>query len=248
MDLIKSGLVWLTAVCFLVILFPVTFVIWLLVLPFDRGRRVMHKILVYQSVAMSRIIPIWKIRIEGREKAIGTGACVLISNHQSILDILLVNCLGYRFKWVSKVENMKVPLLGWYLRMADYITVDRGNDESKSEMLARSLDCLRSGTSVMLFPEGTRSFNGEIGFFKRGAFLLAIQAGVPIVPVLLDGTSGILPKHGLVFGSGYRVQIRVLDPVLPEDFGTTDENVLAARFCSIYREELQKMRSGDPQK
>ena len=107
-----------------------------------------------------------------------------------------------------------LPVLGWYLRMAGYITVNRGNEESKAEMLERSYQCLKQGISIMIFPEGTRSVDGEIGFFKRGAFQLAIQAGVPILPVVIDGTTGILPKHGLKFRSGYHVRIKVLDPVI----------------------------------
>ena len=175
MDIIKSVIVWITALCFLGILFPLTFIIWCLVLPFDRQRFVTHWLLVYQSVIISALIPIWKIKIEGREKALSDSAYVIIANHQSILDILLINCLRYRFKWISKIENIRLPVLGWYLRMAGYITVNRGNEESKAEMLEKSDQCLRSGISIMIFPEGTRSLDGEIGFFKRGAFQLAIQ-------------------------------------------------------------------------
>ena len=243
MDVLKSILVWFIAVCFLAILFPVTFLVWLVLYPFDTERRVTHRILIWQSVAISWLVPIWKIRIEGREKAARNITCVIISNHQSILDILLVNCLGYRFKWISKIENMKVPVLGWYLRMAGYITVDRGNDESKAAMLGIALAALRRGCSIMIFPEGTRSADGNVGFFKRGAFQLAMEAGVPILPVVLDGTAGILPKHGLKFRSGYNVRIRVLDPVPPAEFGTDDPDTLAGRFGSLIRSELSSMRA-----
>lgn len=242
MDFLKSVVVWLSALCFMVILFPVTLIIWLIVLPFDRERVVVHWILVYQSVIMSAIIPIWKIRIEGREKASPNTTYVIISNHQSVLDILLINCLRYRFKWISKIENMKVPVLGWYLRMAGYLTVNRGNEDSKAEMLEKALICLKKGNSIMIFPEGTRSVNGDIGFFKRGAFLLAMQAGVPVLPILIDGTSEILPKHGLKFRSGYKVHIRVLDPVFPAEFATDNPDLLAAEFCGMMKSELSKMR------
>ena len=94
----------------------------------------------------------------------------------------------------------------------------------------------------MLFPEGTRSLNKEIGFFKRGAFQLALQAGVPILPVLIDGTGGILPKHGFIFGNGRHIRIRVLDPVKPEDFGTDIPDELASRFGSMMTAELKKLR------
>src|SRR5660397_232461 len=108
MNVLKSIIVWLVGIAYVIFFFPLTFLIWLLVL----------------------LLPIWKIRIEGREKGLKETSFVIISNHQSILDILLINCLRYRFKWISKIENVRVPFLGWYLRMANYITVDRGNEES----------------------------------------------------------------------------------------------------------------------
>ena len=126
--------------------------------------------------------------------------------------------------------------------MAGYITVDRGNDESKAEMLGRSFQCLKHGISIMIFPEGTRSADGDIGFFKRGAFQLAIEAGVPILPVLIEGTAGILPRHGFKLGSGYHVNIKVLDPVSPSEFGKFTPEVLAAKFQKIMQDELRDLR------
>src|SRR5512137_2794591 len=131
MDLIKSAIVWFIAVSFLIILFPLTFIIWFLLLPFDRNRVVTHWIITYQSIVLTHILPIWKIHIEGLEKIDRKQTYVFISNHQSILDVLLLNNLRCRYKWISKIENVKMPILGWYLWMADYITVDRGNEDSK---------------------------------------------------------------------------------------------------------------------
>jgi 1-acyl-sn-glycerol-3-phosphate acyltransferase len=251
MNVAKSILVWSIAIFFIGVLFPVVFVIWVIVLPFDRERRLIHRILIWQSLIIIRLAPVWKIKIEGRKKAAEGVTYVIISNHQSVLDILMLNCLRYRYKWISKIEIMRVPVLGWYLRMADYITVNRGDEESKAEMLEKSLECLQDGCSIMIFPEGTRSLTGDIGFFKRGAFLLAIQASVPILPVVLDGTSDILPKHGLMLRSGYNVRIRVLDPVMPAEFGTNDPDELASMLSSIMRSELHLMKEeksyNDPQ-
>jgi 1-acyl-sn-glycerol-3-phosphate acyltransferase len=243
MDCLKSIIVWITGICFMVILFPLTFIIWLLVLPFDKERIVIHWLLIYQSFILTRIIFIWKIRIEGREKAVKGTTYVIISNHQSILDILFIDSLRYRFKWISKIENTNVPFLGWYLRMADYLTVDRGDEVSKSLMLEKAFRCLERGTSIMIFPEGTRSVDKEIGFFKRGAFQLALQADVPILPILIDGTGGILPKHGLIFRSGQHIKIKVLDPVLPSAFSTDNPDKLAIELSSIMKSELIKLRS-----
>ncbi len=220
-----------------------TFIIWLLVLPFDRRRSVLHWILVYQSFILVWLMPIWKIDIKGREKAVPGTTYVIISNHQSILDILMMNCLRYRYRWISKIENVSVPVLGWYIRMAKYITVDRGDEESKAEMLEKSYNCLKEGISIMMFPEGTRSLDNEIGFFKRGAFQLAMQTNVPILPVVIDGTGGILPKHGFIFGSNHRITIRVLDPVLPASFNSKTPEDLALKVQTLMADYLKDIRA-----
>jgi len=243
MDVLKSIFVWLAGIVFAILFFPLTFIIWVLTLPFDRDREITHWILTRQSWLLVLLLPIWKIRIEGRTKVKKGTTYVIISNHQSILDILLINCLRYRFKWISKIENMKVPVLGWYLRMAGYIIVDRGNKESKEEMLERSRLCLNKGVSIMLFPEGTRSPDCEIGFFKRGAFQLAINTGKSILPVLIDGSGGVLPKHGLIFNTGHRIKIKVLDPVPPESFNTEDPDTLALYFSTFMTEALKELRA-----
>ena len=242
MDIIKSIIVWLIGTCYVLVTFPLTLITLLLALPFDRERIIIHMFLMYQSKFFLYLIPIWKIRAEGRERAIKGNTYVIISNHQSILDILLMNSLRYQYKWISKIENFNVPVIGWYLKMARYFTVDRGNEESKIEMLEKSYRCLQKGISIMIFPEGTRSPDNEIGFFKRGAFQLALQANVPILPVLIDGTGGILPKHGLIIGSGHHIRIKVLDPINPKDFGTDNPENLALKLGSFMTTGLKELR------
>jgi 1-acyl-sn-glycerol-3-phosphate acyltransferase len=211
-------------------------------MPFDRKRRATHAMLILQGMFLAYAVPVWSIRIEGRRKARKDDTYVIICNHQSILDILLINCLRYRFKWISKIENSRVPFVGLYLKMADYITVNRGDSESKEKMLAEAYSCLKEGTSVMIFPEGTRSPDGNISFFRRGAFQLALSARVPVLPVLIDGTCNVLPKHGLIFGGFHSITIRVLDPVSPEAFGTDNCDELAAKFQSLMTNALSQLR------
>ncbi len=244
MDILKSAFLWLVGVIIIVVTFPMIFIIWLMALPFDSERKVMHRMMIYLSLILTYLMPVWKVKINGREKAARNETYIVISNHQSVLDILFLNCLKYRFKWVSKIENLKVPVVGWYLRMADYITVDRGNKESKEKMLERCYITLKKGISVMMFPEGTRSSDREIGFFRRGAFEMAINAKKSILPVLIDGTGGILPKHGMVFSTGHKVNIRVFDPVAPESFGTDDPDILSQKFHNFMTEALKELRAG----
>lgn len=243
MDILKSIIVWLIGICFVLVTFPLTLLLWILTFPFDKDKVLIHMFLMYQSLVISHLIPIWKIQIEGREKAQKALTYVIISNHQSILDILLINCLRYKYKWVSKIENLNVPVIGWYLKMADYLIVDRENDDSKAGMLDRSYNYLKKGISIMMFPEGTRSQNNEIGFYKRGAFQLAIQTNTALLPVLIDGTGGILPKHGLIFRSRHHIMIRVLDPVDPADFDTENPDILALKINTAMKSALAELRS-----
>ncbi len=244
MDIFKSLFVWIFSLTYTIILFPVSFIIWLLLYPFDQERVVMHWWLVIQGCLLTKLIPIWRTSVEGREKALVRTPYIIISNHQSILDILIMNCLLFRFRWISKIENYKVPVLRWYLRMAKYIIVDRGNKESKTGMMEKSAECLRKGISIMMFPEGTRSPDGEIAPFKLGAFQLALMTDKSILPVIVDGTGGVLPKHGLLFSSGNILRIKVLDPVHPGSFRTGDPEELASKFRNLMVAELKKMREG----
>lgn len=227
----------------MVVFFPLNLLIRVLTLPFDRKKLAVHWFLSYQSSILQNIIPFWKVKTEGREKAIKGTPYVIIANHQSMLDVLFLNSLRYKYKWISKIENTKVPLIGWYLKMAGYITIFRGNDASKAEMFEKSLACLNEGISIMIFPEGTRSLNNEVGFFKKGAFQIALMADVPILPVLLNGTGEILPKHARILGKNRNVNIRVLDPVYPASFGSDNPEIIAAEFQKFMTAELNKLRN-----
>jgi 1-acyl-sn-glycerol-3-phosphate acyltransferase len=244
MDTLISVLVWLICLPLAGLLFPVSLFIWFITFPFDNERMIMHRWLVWQSNFFSYSVPLWKIKVEGREKARKGTPYIIISNHQSTLDVLILNCLRYQFRWISKIENFRVPVIGWYLTMAKYITVDRGNKESKAEMMEQAAKSLKKGISIMIFPEGTRSTDREIGPFKLGAFQLALMTDKSILPVVIEGTGGVLPKHGIIFSRGHILRIKVLDPVSPGMFGTADPEELASRFRSLMAEELKKLRSG----
>jgi 1-acyl-sn-glycerol-3-phosphate acyltransferase len=232
MDLLISFPAWLIGIALMIIFFPLSMLLWVVTWPFDRERILFHWWLVVQGNIIVWIIPLWKIRVEGRKKGERGKAYVIISNHQSMLDVMILNRLCYKLRWISKIENYRVPVIGWYLRMAKYITIDRGNKDSKAVMMGISAETLRKGISIMIFPEGTRSLNGEIGPFKNGAFELAMMTGE------------VLPKHGLVMSGGYKLKIRVLDPVYPWSFGTADPGQLARKFHNLLSDELMKMRNG----
>ncbi|MDX9929250.1 MAG: 1-acyl-sn-glycerol-3-phosphate acyltransferase [Bacteroidales bacterium] len=233
MDSFRSSFTWVFGISFIVLMFPITILIWFLGYPFDPERRAVHRWLLFQGRFLSRTIPIWKLKIEGLEKISGNHAYVIISNHQSILDIILLNNIRCDFRWVSKVENFRVPILGPSMKMAKYISIERGNKESALRMMAEAVSSLERNISIMMFPEGTRSKSTTLLPFKTGAFQMALKTDKPILPVVIDGTGMVLPKKGHRFRSGNRLVIKVLDPVYPGSFGTGDAEELAAKFRDI---------------
>jgi 1-acyl-sn-glycerol-3-phosphate acyltransferase len=166
----------------------------LVTLPFDRNRVVAGRFLRYVGNGISRCFPPWRLEIQGRWPE--GGPFVVVANHQSILDILMLTRVPHEMKWVAKEELFSIPWAGWMMRIAGDIPIRRGDAESGGEALARAREYLARGMSVMIFPEGTRSAKGTLLPFKSGAFRLAIDAGVPVLPIAVHGTAQGMPKGG----------------------------------------------------
>jgi 1-acyl-sn-glycerol-3-phosphate acyltransferase len=127
-----------------------------------------------------------------------------MANHQSNFDIpVLLGHLTVQFRWLAKVELFKIPIFGRAMRKAGYISIDRYNRESAFESLKVAANKIKSGVSVLIFPEGTRSRDGKIQPFKKGGFVLAIDSGVPIVPVVINGTQPIMAKGKFRVNTGH---------------------------------------------
>ncbi|HUL58090.1 MAG TPA: lysophospholipid acyltransferase family protein [Anaeromyxobacteraceae bacterium] len=224
-----SVVYWAYAVAIMPPLMAGAILIWLVTLPFDRRRVVLH---LYSCVWGSLYVwsnPLWRVRIEGREKLPWKGPAVLVANHLSLLDILVLYDLFRPFKWVAKAELFKVPFVGWNMWINDYVRVLRGDRESIKEMMDHCRRHLARGTPVLLFPEGTRSQDGRLQRFKDGAFRLATDAGCPLFPIAISGTFDALPKHGLVMRDRARILVKVLEPLHPQDFASSDALRDAAR-------------------
>src|SRR5262249_7822847 len=146
-------------------------------------------------------------------------AFVYCSNHQSLLDILVLgSVLPGDFKWAAKRSLMKIPFLGWHLQLAGHVPVDRSSgSRAAAEVIGRFEQVLRRGLPLLVFPEGTRSEDGVLRSFKNGGFYAAVRAGVPVVPVALDGTHVLMKKHAIDTGDGTMrtVRVRVGPPVHP---------------------------------
>jgi 1-acyl-sn-glycerol-3-phosphate acyltransferase len=200
------------------IFFTVALVIFLVTLPFDRRRVVLQLFSCFWASFYVYANPLWRSRVRGRGKLPWRGPAVIVANHLSLVDILVLYGLYRPFKWVSKTENFRVPFAGWNMVLNDYVRLRRGRSESILAMMDHCRRHLARGAPVLIFPEGTRSQSGELQAFKDGAFRLAMEAKVPVIPVIVQGTYETLPKHGFILRQRMDARVEVLDPIDPAGF------------------------------
>jgi len=168
-----------------------------------------------------------------------------VANHESFVDILLLSHLPFEMKWMSKSDFFRFPFVGWGMRMAGDIKLERTDAKGGVAALAESRDRLEKKVSVMIFPEGTRSAGGELQEFKDGAFRLAISAGVPVLPVAVIGTRDALVKHDWRFGYS-TAEARVLQPISTDGLTKRDVSALKDRTRGAIAEALETMRAERP--
>lgn len=241
LKVVLSAFFWLYLAVSLAVFWVVVAPLWLVIAPFDRRRRFSHWYAWTWANHYVRLSPFWRVHVRGREKIADDKTYVLVANHQSLGDIFVLYGLRKHFKWVAKDSLFWVPLLGWMMWMADYVPIRRGDADSRERMMAGCMAHLRRGSSILMFPEGTRSRDGEIQQFRRGAFALAIAAGVPVVPIVIDGSLRALPSGTWIFRQDgvLDVRLQVLDPVDPAGF---DEAGLQAEVRRRMVEGLAELR------
>jgi len=216
--MIQSLIFWGFMLFSSLLLFPIAVLIWALTSLFDERKVILHRFTCLWASLYTWTNPAWPIEVRGREKLVHDRACVMVANHLSLIDILVMFRLFSHFKWVSKVENFRVPLVGWNMRLNSYIPLRRGNKASVLQMMRLCEATLAQGSSIMMFPEGTRSPHGRLRSFKPGAFELAQKTGSPIQPIVIRGTSDALPKRGFVLQGRHPISLTVLDAIPPERF------------------------------
>jgi 1-acyl-sn-glycerol-3-phosphate acyltransferase len=235
---ILSSLFWLFIILSSILLFPFALLLWAATVLIDRRLVLLHRFTCFWASLYTWLNPVWRVRIEGREKIAPEAAYVMVANHQSLLDILVLFRLFVHYKWVSKIENFRIPCIGWNMSLNRYIKLRRGDRESVEQMMAACEQALAAGNSIMMFPEGTRSMDGRLKAFKHGAFTLAQRMRAPILPIVVEGTSRALPKRGFVLQGRHAIRIRVLDAIPYARFANDSVEVVAARVRDIIAAEL----------
>jgi 1-acyl-sn-glycerol-3-phosphate acyltransferase len=237
---IVSILVWISAILIGAFMFPIAFIIWLLTFPFDRKLKLLHLFSSFWASTYTWINPLWKITIQGREKIDPQRTYVMVCNHQSLLDILVLYRLFAHYKWVSKAELFRIPVMGWNMHLNRYIAVNRLSKKNHIQMMKRCEETLESGSSLMIFPEGTRSSDGMINSFKDGAFKLAQKAKADILPIILSGTSQSLPKSGFILKNSPNIHIHILDPIPYETFANISTKEVTESVREYMIEHFEK--------
>lgn len=195
-------------------------------------------IATFWARANSFVTPMW-VAVRGREKLGTKTSYVVVANHLSHYDIyVLYGWLGLDIKWVMKKELERVPLIGWSCKRLGHIFIDRGDSAEAVATLNHARKKIRGGTSVIFFPEGTRSDDGSLKPFKKGAFRFAHDLGLPILPVTIKGTREILPKGSTELMPG-GVSLVIHDPVDVSAYGKGELGAIVNRVRNTIRSELE---------
>ncbi|MEK6727757.1 MAG: lysophospholipid acyltransferase family protein [Candidatus Omnitrophota bacterium] len=210
---IQSVIIWVVGIALIVILFLVMAFLSIVLYPFDRKRKIVHAQCFWWTDVVTALNPYWEVKMSGLENIDHHKAYVVVSNHQSLADIVLMYKTKMQFKWVAKDSLFKIPVLGWSMLLARHIRLRRGDFSSIKKVYREAGEWLRNGVSVVFFPEGTRSDNHEMGIFQNGAFKLAIKEKVPILPIVIKGTKNAIPKGSWRFTTKISCVIKVLSPI-----------------------------------
>ena len=243
MNAIRSALTW-AAIGLLILLFlPLMAVVRL----FDRDPahyatgRMMRRL----GGLITKVNPAWKVRRTGAIPENMRNPYVVVCNHQSTGDPPVVSTLPWEMKWVGKASLFKLPVVGWMMTLAADIPIDRGDHKSRAAVLVKARAILEKRCSVMLMPEGTRSKDGRVRRYQDGAFRLAIEMGLPVLPIALDGTATMLPKNGWKFGQA-DLRLHVFDPVPTAGLMAADAGTLREKVRQGVIEKIAEWRGVPP--
>jgi len=217
-----SIFIWVGSVLLTILLYFVVLVLTILLFPFDRKKQVTHAQCFWWSDALIGLNPFWSVKVQGLKNIDPKKTYVIIANHQSMADIVVLYQIKSQFKWVAKASLFKVPFIGWCLGLIKHIKLKRGDFASIKEIYHQSSNWLKKDMSVLFFPEGTRSNSDQLGEFQNGAFKFAIKEKKPILPICLKGTHAAIPKKSWIFKTKAAATVTVLPEIVTDNFGPGD--------------------------
>lgn len=241
-DVLRSLWIWFACASLILAWVPLLAVIRL----FDRHPLRLRTARAFRRLGhlLARVNP-WRLHITGVDRIEPGHTYVIVSNHQSLADIPLVSHINIDAKWLGKAELFRLPVIGWLMRMAGDIPVERGDRRKAAQSLLQAARCLRQQCSLVFFPEGTRSKDGEVLPFNDGPFQLAIREQVPVLPLVVDGTGAALSRASWIFSGSPHIFLRALPPVAVEGWDTRRTAELREKVRQMIVDELKRLR-GEP--
>jgi len=241
MQTVRSIFIWLGVILATLFVFFPILICSTLLLPFNPQKTWAHRVGNVWGFFIFRISPRWKVSLRGREN-LPKGPAILVSNHESMADIIAVYLLNSDFKWLAKSELFRVPFFGWSMALCGYIPLERGSIKSTAASLEKARGYLKKGVPILIFPEGTRSETGELREFKGGAFKLAIEEKVPVIPIVMTGTRHILQKGDWKLAEQIFVQIQILPAVSTSQVTAEGERDLRHLVREQMKESLLELK------
>ena len=237
-----SLLYYLVVIAVALVLYVASFIALVVCYPFDRKRVVVHTLSKWITDTIFGLPPFMKREVIGIENIDPKKAYVMTLNHNSMADIITIYNLPLVFKWVSKKEVYRIPIVGRLLYAHGDIVINRASAKEAMQLVHdRGKEWLAKGASVAIFPEGTRSKDGEIHNFKAGAFLLAKDAGAPILPIVLNNTNKMMRKGWLMNWRNH-ITIKILPPISAEEVAERTVKEVMADVHSSMTEALAEIR------
>jgi 1-acyl-sn-glycerol-3-phosphate acyltransferase len=233
MKLIISIITWIIVTACTIVLFFVMLLVLVLTFPFDQKRNFVNYQCFWWSHFLIRYNPFWKIELKGIENIDKQKTYVIISNHQSFTDIALLYQLRSQFKWVAKDSLFLVPFLGWSLSLGKHIPIRRGNIGSVRNVYRQASTWLGKDMSVLFFAEGSRSESCAIMNFHNGAFKLAINNKVAILPISIKGSGEYLPKGSWIFNTTAKTRLEVFPSIETKGYALRDYEVLKKKVRQV---------------
>lgn len=238
MRTVFSIFVWMYYSFCMILFFGLITISYLIIFPFDRYLKFPNRIVKILGKLMMYFNPFWKFTIRGVEKYNRDRPTIFIANHQSFLDLPLLYLLPWTMKWVTKKSLLYIPILGWIIRMTGHLSIDRSKKTAVNR-LHNLVQPLQDNVPVMIFPEGTRTPDGNLQSFKNGAFLLAYEHNFAIQPIVIYGPYQVQPTGEWRFQMKQHFVVSVLDAVDPSSFEKMDK---LKQYChSLIAEELERI-------
>ncbi len=240
MNYILSALLWTAYGLSFVISFFVALIVRIFTFPFDPYNRFPNAVMIFFGKSILVLNPMWKRHYSGLEHLKDEApGFIRVANHQSFLDMPFIATLPTNMKWVSKKELFRIPIVGWLMYLAGHISVDRGSREAAKSLLKMNAP-IEDGMSVMMFPEGTRSRDGNIKPFKKGAFHASMDNGFRIQPIVIEGTFPCIKPDTWVMNLRGNLYVSVLEPVDPAAFDSV--NSLKDHVYTLISEERERLK------